>query len=86
MKSIALYLPVRWPKGLGTVPEIDQELEGTRPADFAGDVAALEALMDLIAESRTQSLPHPIFGRMSGAAWHRWAYLHVDHHLRQFGE
>ena len=28
---------------------------------------------------------HPIFGRMSQRAWLRWAYLHMDHHLRQFG-
>lgn len=30
VKWIALYLPVKWPPGLGTVPEIDQELGGTR--------------------------------------------------------
>ena len=29
---------------------------------------------------------HPIFGRMSERTWLRWAYLHTDHHLRQFGE
>jgi hypothetical protein len=28
---------------------------------------------------------HPIFGPMSNAAFLRWAYLHMDHHLRQFG-
>jgi len=28
---------------------------------------------------------HPIFGGMSERAWLRWAYLHTDHHLRQFG-
>jgi hypothetical protein len=28
---------------------------------------------------------HPIFGPMSDAAWLRWGYLHMDHHLRQFG-
>jgi hypothetical protein len=28
---------------------------------------------------------HPIFGRMSEAAWLRWGWLHADHHLRQFG-
>jgi hypothetical protein len=28
---------------------------------------------------------HPIFGRMSHREWLRWAYLHADHHLRQFG-
>ena len=24
-------------------------------------------------------------GTLSEAAWLRWAYLHTDHHLRQFG-
>jgi hypothetical protein len=28
---------------------------------------------------------HPLFGGMSDGAWLRWAYLHIDHHLRQFG-
>jgi hypothetical protein len=28
---------------------------------------------------------HPIFGAMSERAWLRWGYLHMDHHLRQFG-
>jgi len=66
---------------------VDQELGGTRPGDFAADVAQLEALLELITV-QTKSLntqSHPIFGRMSEAAWLRWAYLHTDHHLRQFG-
>ena len=29
--------------------------------------------------------PHPIFGRMSEAAWLRWGDVHTDHHLRRFG-
>ena len=28
---------------------------------------------------------HGFFGIMSLADWHRWAYKHTDHHLRQFG-
>ena len=60
---------------------------GTRPGDFAADVAQLEALLELITTpERTPDWQlHPIFGRMSEAAWLRWAYLHMDHHLRQFG-
>jgi hypothetical protein len=88
VKWIALYLPLRWPAGtLKTRPEVDQEMSGTRPGDFAADVAELEALVELLA-ARTASFdrhPHPIFGRMSEAAWLRWGYLHMDHHLRQFG-
>jgi hypothetical protein len=31
------------------------------------------------------STPHPILGPLSQSEWHRWAFLHTDHHLRQFG-
>jgi hypothetical protein len=89
MKWVALYLPVRWPAGIPTTPELDQAGgSGTRPADFAADVALLEALLTKIAAERSGRLAridHPIFGRMSEPAWLRWAYLHADHHFRQFG-
>ena len=87
VKWIALYLPLRWPAGIPTRPEIDQELGGTKPLDFARDVAQLEALLDDITAQTSPfgSELHPIFGRMSERAWLRWSYLHMDHHLRQFG-
>jgi hypothetical protein len=87
VKWIALYAPVAWPAGIMTRPEVDQECGGTRPTDFAADRAALEAL---IAQATTTpgyfaGRSHPIFGPLSEAAWLRWGYLHLDHHLRQFG-
>ena len=87
VKWIALYLPVRWPPGIPTRPEIDQEVGGTRPADFAADVAQLEGLIAFVTSRATPPgwQTHPMFGPMSEAAWLRWAYLHMDHHLRQFG-
>jgi Protein of unknown function (DUF1569) len=88
VKWIALYVPLRWMAGIVTRPEIDQELGGTRPTDFAADVAQLEMLVEMIATAPPGTLddqPHPIFGPMSDAAWLRWGYLHMDHHLRQFG-
>jgi hypothetical protein len=87
MKWIALYLPFPWPAGILTRPEIDQLCDGTKPTDFAADLAGLEALVARVAERGPKvSWPsHPIFGRMSRKEWLRWAYLHADHHLRQFG-
>ena len=87
VKWVALYLPMSWPAGIPTRPEIDQELGGTTPAEFATDIARLEALLEHITTPARSFdwQPHPMFGRMSDAAWLRWAYLHVDHHLRQFG-
>ena len=87
VKWIALYLPLPWPSGIPTKPEIDQEIGGTCPSDFAADVATLEALTaSMCAADEHFSWPaHPIFGRMSAALWLRWAYRHMDHHLRQIG-
>ena len=89
MKWVALYVPVRWPKDIPTTPELDQAAGGgTRPIDFARDVAELEQLLATVAAERSARLTgivHPIFGAMSELAWLRWAYLHADHHLRQFG-
>src|SRR5688572_7812341 len=86
IKWIALYVPASWPAGIPTRPEVDQECTGTRPADFAADVAAVDALLGRVAAQRQGVWPvHPIFGPLSHGAWLRWAYLHTDHHLRQFG-
>jgi hypothetical protein len=87
IKWIALYLPFKWPPGVPTRPEVDQEVGGTRPDDFTRDLAELEVLLETVTtRAAGYDWPaHPIFGRMSQSAWMRWAYLHMDHHLRQFG-
>jgi Protein of unknown function (DUF1569) len=87
VKWIALYTPLQWPPGILTRPEIDQMRAGTKPDDFERDVATLQAtLAGLNVRGKGATWPaHPIFGRMSERAWFRWAYLHTDHHLRQFG-
>ena len=88
LKWTALYAPVKWPRGLKTRAEADQEIGGTPPSgDFAADVAALEAAAArfLAAGQRGPRKPHYMFGPLSEAQWCRWAFLHMDHHLRQFG-
>ena len=87
IKWVALYAPLRWPPGIETRPEVDQHIDGTAPGEFAADVAELDAHLERVSAlgSDFDWPAHPIFGGMSRAAWLRWAYLHVDHHLRQFG-
>lgn len=89
VKWVALYAPLPWPPGIPTSPEIDQVRGpgGTKPVDFAEDVARVEALLNAITSLAKGSdpEPHPMFGPMTDADWLRWGYLHMDHHLRQFG-
>jgi hypothetical protein len=87
LKWVVLYVPLRWPAGIPTSPEVDQERDGTRPLEFSADVAQVLALLGQVAQAGRglASRAHPVFGPMSEADWLRWAYLHTDHHLRQFG-
>jgi hypothetical protein len=86
VKWIALYAPFRWPEGIATVPEVDQECGGTRPLEFSSDLAeTARHVRRCSTRSITWAVTHPIFGGMSERDWLRWGYLHADHHLRQFG-
>ena len=86
-KWIALYFPVPWPKNIPTRPEVEQGAGGTCPIDFDGDRDALLKLIKRFCNGNCEfrEHAHPFFGRMRDREWLRWAYLHVDHHLRQFG-
>jgi hypothetical protein len=87
VKWCALYLPMHWPQGVATRPELDQEKDGTAPGDFEEDRRKLLGLIEkftrLPREFRFHL--HPIFLEMTEKQWMRWGYLHTDHHLRQFG-
>lgn len=87
MKWIALRAPLPWPRGIKTMPEMDQEIGGTSPEEFERDRQELEKLIERFAEGQKSGefTPHPFFGRMSDSDWLRWGYLHCDHHFRQFG-
>ena len=86
-KCLALYLPLKWPPGIATVPELDAYGSGTPPSEFAADVQRLERSIRVFVDSaRTgRCVRHAIFGALSPNQWLRFGYLHADHHLRQFG-
>ena len=87
VRWLAFYAPLKWPHGVPTMPENDQERDGTPPENFKRDLDALVTMIGrLTSEQRDfQWQRHPLFGEMSERDWMRWGYLHIDHHLRQFG-
>lgn len=86
-KWIALYSPLRWPRGLRTPASVDPRRDGTRPADFERDRTRAIAGLRALAAATPDALPasHSRFGRMTARDWRRWAFRHTEHHLRQFG-
>lgn len=85
VKFIAIHTPIPWPKGVPTMPEVNPRDKGTRPGDFARDRETVVSLMRRFVHRETRYTRHPMFGEMSRAEWLKWAFRHVDHHLRQFG-
>lgn len=87
LKWIALRSPLPWPRGLKTPARVDPHAEGTKPGDFATDrQRAINGLRTFAAApASAMAAAHGAFGRLTLQDWHRWAYRHTDHHLRQFG-
>ncbi|HSS96345.1 MAG TPA: hypothetical protein VLK33_04920, partial [Terriglobales bacterium] len=46
LKLLALWVPIPWPHGFKTRPEMDQEIGGTRPVQFEMDRKQLLEYMD----------------------------------------
>jgi len=86
LKWWALRMPLPWPHGIGTPPELDQLIGGTPPEEFGKDREILIALTEqfVTQPGKLDSASHVFFGKMSVEEWMRWAWLHMDHHLRQF--
>lgn len=84
-KWLALDVPLRWSKNFPTMPQIDQFKNGAPPVAFTSDQQTLIALTTRLTQANLEGNKHPYFGPMSQKDWMRWAWLHTDHHLRQFG-
>jgi len=85
LKHLALWAPIRWPHGFKTPPEMDQDQGGTPPVQFASDLAQFRNLFERFCIHEGEFAPHAMWGQMSRPERMRYAYLHIDHHLRQFG-
>jgi hypothetical protein len=87
VKWVAFDVPLKWPKGTATRPEVDPTRSGTPPADFTADRGELLQLLERFTRQPRdfEWQPHPILGPLTAAEWMRWGYLHMDHHFRQFG-
>ena len=85
MRFVALHVPLPWPRGIPTRPEVDPRRSGSRPGAFEADRHEVIALLRRFTSRDARYQQHPMFGPMSRRDWLVWGYRHMDHHLRQFG-
>lgn len=87
VKNLILY-GVPAPKGkIMTYKELDQKINGTRPTIFENDRSTLVDSIKGFDNDypNNKKVLHPSFGKLSKKEWGRLVYIHLDHHLRQFG-
>jgi hypothetical protein len=84
-KFLLLHVLRQMPRGIKA--GADPAGAAVDPANFAADLTRAVTLLRELAAASPEALveAHPVLGPMSRANWMRWAYLHTDHHLRQFG-
>ena len=85
LKRLALWVPISWPHGFKTRPEMDQQQGGTTPLEFSSDLEEFRILFKRFCTLEGEFASHAMFGQMSKTERMRYAYLHIDHQLRQFG-
>lgn len=86
-KLILLGVPA--PKGkVETTKELKQGVGGTKPIEFEADRKTLISLLRLFDTNfkKGNKIQHPAFGKMSKKEMGRLVYIHMDHHLKQFGK
>jgi hypothetical protein len=85
-KFVALYVPMKMPKNLKTFKELDQMREFATPiTHFEKDKQELLALLNELSTNGKNEYIHPIFGNMSQKEMGKLTFIHLDHHLKQFG-
>jgi uncharacterized protein DUF1569 len=85
VKWVALHTSLTWPQGVPTRPEVNPRESGTKPVEFERDRTRVLELMQRFVRRDARRAHHPTFGALTLDEWMRWGYVHVDHHLRQFG-
>lgn len=82
-----ILLGVHAPKGKAeTMPEINPQKHGSKPVSFEADRDYLLRKIDeFVSFDESKLQPHALFGKLSKRKWGRVIYMHLDHHLNQFG-
>ena len=78
---LMIRVMTQWPKNMKTVAEFIIRDD----PDFAPAKAELVSAIGAFVSADTLPGDHPVFGVMEKDLWGEAMYIHMEHHLRQFG-
>jgi hypothetical protein len=81
-----LNFPLRFPKNIKAPKKLKLITDKETPQNFETEK---ELYIELISQFPIQTFPkkmyHPVFGNLNPKEWGILNWMHMDHHLRQFG-
>lgn len=87
-KYLGLWLPRIPFKNMKDPVDMNQKYYGTPCTDIETEKENITCLLNTVRNFPEQKElnPHPMFGDLNRTQWGRFMYVHIDHHLRQFGK
>lgn len=87
-KYLGLWLPRIPIKNMKAPVDMNQKYYGTLSTDIETEKENLTSLVNAVRNFPEQKelSAHPMFGELNLSQWGRFMYVHIDHHLRQFGK
>ena len=86
IKTAFLNLPIKFPKNIKAPKKLKLITDKETPQNFDKE---RELYIELISQRPAHELPkkmyHPAFGNLNPKQWGILNWMHMDHHLRQFG-
>ena len=84
LKFLVYNIMGKLPKGVKGNPKFLPPLDSEKKIPEERDNYIRSVLQFTNADKQLLG-DHPVFGRLSTEDWRRFVYMHLDHHLRQFG-
>jgi hypothetical protein len=86
MKVLFLYIAPAFPKNVKGPKRIDPKLIRIMEDEFEEKRRLYIETVKAFPERKTRIVAsHPFFGRLNTKEWGIFTWMHMDHHLRQFG-
>jgi hypothetical protein len=85
MALLFLYVIPQFPKNARAPKTIDVKRTTTTVSDVEKEKQELLSLLDVFVMQQHVYAVHPYFGRLTRKQWGIFTWMHLDHHLRQFG-
>lgn len=84
-RTLLLYVLPQIPKGIKGPKRFTANLQDPG-IDFDTELRRYKEIAQRFPQHTSEiTLAHPFVGRLNTRQWGRFAWMHLDHHLRQFG-